>query len=86
MGQPQKCDGAGMSDPDERREFVLSTLRAASLRAKLYEIEINSVGVALKGGFIDSFTAMQWIKDLGALELITHLLPEEPEISPSTTD
>ena len=59
-----------MSDSDEKREFLLSSLRAGSLRAKLIETEINSIGVALKGGLIDCYTAMQWIKEAGAMELI----------------
>ena len=67
-----------MSDPDDRKEFMLAALRTASLRAKLYETEINSVGVALKGGLIDSYTAMQWIKDIGAIEFMGHFPPEEP--------
>ncbi len=73
-----------MSDVDGRKEFVLSSLRAASLRAKLLETEINSIGVALKGGIINSYTAMQWVKDAGALDLIGHILPEETSEIPST--
>ena len=75
-----------MSNPDDRKEFMLAALRGASLRAKLFETEINSVGVALKGGLIDSYTAMEWIKDIGALELMVHLPPEEQIIEPSTPD
>jgi len=74
-----------MSEPDERREFVLANLRVASLRAKLLETELNSIGVALKGGMIDSYTAMQWVKDAGALNFMGHLLPEETSEIPSTT-
>lgn len=75
-----------MRDPPDRKEFVLSALRAASIRAKLYETDINTIGVALKGGLIDSYTAMQWVKDIGALGLMGNLPPDEPETDPSTTD
>lgn len=59
-----------MSDSDERREFVLAALRAGSLRCRQMESEINTIGVALKGGMIDCYTAMEWIKEIGALDLV----------------
>lgn len=65
-----------MSDSDDHREFVLSSLRVGSMRAKLYETEINSIGVALKGGLIDCETAMEWIKEIGATELVRQLPTE----------
>ena len=71
---------------DDRKEFILAALRGASLRAKLLETEINSIGVALKGDIIDGYTAMQWVKDIGALEFMSHILPEETAEIPSTTD
>ena len=61
---------------DDHKEFVLSALRVGSLRAKLIETEINSIGVALKGGLIDSYTAMQWVRDAGALELVRFISDE----------
>ena len=57
-----------MNDEDSHREFVLSALRAACLRAKLFEIDVNSIGVALKGGMISVHEALEWAKDIGALE------------------
>ncbi len=68
-------------DSAERREFVLSALRAGSLRAKLIETEINSIGVALKGGLIDCYTAMQWVTDVGALDLV-RIVPIVEEVGP----
>ena len=71
-----------MSDSDEKREFLLSSLRAGSMRAKLIETEINSIGVALKGGLIDCYMAMQWVKEIGAMELIRPVpIGENEEIS-----
>lgn len=63
-------------DTEDRRDFVLSALRVGSLRAKLFETEINSIGVALKGGLIDCYTAMQWVKEIGALELVRSIRDE----------
>ena len=66
-----------MSDEDHRA-FFLSALRSASLRAKMFEVEINSIGIALKAEMISVTTALQWIKDIGALGLIGYI-PEQIE-------
>ena len=58
-----------MSEEDHR-DFLLSALRAASLRAKMFEVEINSIGIALKSGMVTVPQALKWIKDIGALELV----------------
>jgi hypothetical protein len=55
---------------ESHREFLLSALRAASLRARMFEVEINSIGIALKGGLVTPVEALQWVKDIGALELV----------------
>ncbi len=70
-----------MSDTEDRREYLLSALRVASARARMCEAEINSIGVALKGGIIDCYTAMEWIKEIGALELIRSI-PTKEEVGP----
>ena len=58
------------------REFLLSALRAASLRAKLFDAEINSIGIALRENMITPEQAIKWIKDIGALEAIG-TIPDE---------
>jgi hypothetical protein len=58
-----------MSD-EAHRDFLLSALRGASLRAKMWETEINTIGIALKADMITVAQAMKWIRDVGALELI----------------
>lgn len=55
-----------MSDHQDHKDFVLSALRLASLRAKMYEVEINSIGIALKSDMIDVLSALRWMKDIGA--------------------
>ena len=64
------------SDDDGHKDFLLSALRAASLRARMYEIEINSIGIALKGDMVTVTEALRWIKDIGAWELVGKI-PEE---------
>ena len=61
---------------DEHKDFLLSALRAASLRARMYEIDINSIGIALKGDMVTVTEALRWIKDIGAWELVGKI-PEE---------
>jgi hypothetical protein len=64
-----------MSD-DDHKDFLLSALRSASLRARMYEIEIQSIGIALKGDMVSVIEALKWIKDIGAWELVGKI-PDE---------
>lgn len=75
-----------MADSEERKEFTLSALRVASLRARLFETEINSIGVALKSDLIDCYGAIEWMKEIGAIGLMKALPPgpEECEVEAST--
>ena len=52
------------------REFLLSRLRCAALQMRLYENELVSVGVALRGGAITAQQAAAWLTDLGAWPLL----------------
>ena len=65
-----------MSNDDDHKDFVLSALRSASLRARMYEIEIQSIGIALKGDMVSVIEALKWIKDIGAWELVGKI-PDE---------
>jgi hypothetical protein len=61
--------------PDEqsdRREFLLARLRCASLHLRLAEANLNSVGVGLKGGWVTTEQAWQWLHELGATPLVEH--------------
>lgn len=64
-----------MSD-GSHREFLLSALRAASLRAKLFDADVSSIGIALKANMVTPEQAVKWIKDIGALESIG-MIPDE---------
>ena len=74
-----------MSDEDHR-EFILSALRVASLRCKLYDTEISSIGIALKGHMITVEQALTWIKDAGVAELVSRLPDEIAELDKSAVD
>lgn len=65
-----------MADEEDHREFLLSALRGGVLKAKLFEVELNSVGIALKSGMIDPVQAMKWLKDIGA-EWFVGMVPDE---------
>jgi hypothetical protein len=68
----KKSDEIAITDMEEEqhREFLLAKLRAASLRAKVIDAELTSIGVALKGGMIGADTAVAWIRDEGLLWFI----------------
>jgi hypothetical protein len=48
----------------DRQEFVLATLRSASLRVRLIDNEIAAAGAALRGGLITPETALEWVKEV----------------------
>jgi hypothetical protein len=64
---------------NDHKEFLLSILRVASMRAKTLEVEINSIGVALKADMIDIPKAMEWLKDIGADGLVWMIPESVPE-------
>lgn len=64
-----------MPDQDHK-DFLLAALRCGSLRAKMYENEINSIGVALKSDLIEVGTALVWLNDIGAMALVGYI-PDE---------
>jgi hypothetical protein len=59
-----------------RRDYLLQELRCAALRARLWQADIEAVGLALKGGLIDPEQALELLADCDALHLI--LPPENP--------
>jgi hypothetical protein len=48
----------------DRQEFVVATLRSASLRVRLIANEIDTAGTALKGGLISPETALEWVNEV----------------------
>ena len=47
----------------DRQEFVVASLRSASLRVRLIANEIDTAGVALKGGLITPEAALEWVNE-----------------------
>jgi hypothetical protein len=58
-----------------RTEYLLAELRCASLRAKLWQSDIDAVGIALKSGLIEPEQALELLADCDCLQLIE---PKEP--------
>jgi len=51
-----------MAGCDGRREYVLAEFRCALVRAKLAQLEIETIAIALKGSFVtaEEAVAMFW--------------------------
>jgi predicted RNA-binding protein associated with RNAse of E/G family len=58
-----------------RHEYLLAELRCASLRARLWQVDIDAVGMALKAGWISPEQAVEALADCNCLQLIE---PKEP--------
>jgi hypothetical protein len=58
-----------------RREYLLAELRCASLRARLWQSDIEAVGKALAAGLIEPEQALELLADCDCLQLIA---PKEP--------
>jgi hypothetical protein len=48
----------------DQTDFILASLRVASLRVRIIAGEIDACGVALKGGFISPEVALAWCEDV----------------------
>jgi hypothetical protein len=64
-------------EPD-RRDYLLAELRCAALRARLWQADIEAVGLALKGQLISPEQALELLADCDAL----HLVGTPPEERP----
>jgi hypothetical protein len=54
-----------------RRDYLLAELRCASLRARLWQTDIDAVGLALKSGLIEPEQALELLADCDCLLLIS---------------
>ena len=64
----------------DRGEYLLAELRAAALRARLWQADIDAVGLALKAGLISPDQAVEHLSDCGLLRLLA--VREEQEAAP----
>jgi hypothetical protein len=53
-----------------RTEYLLAELRCASLRARLWQSDIDAVGLALRAGLIEPEQALELLADCDTLQLI----------------
>jgi len=51
-------------------EFLVSLLRAASLRFRLAAVELDSIGTALRGQLITYDAAVEWLDDVGLFDQV----------------
>jgi hypothetical protein len=51
-------------------EYLLAEMRAASLRARLWQADIDAVGIALKAGTITAEQALEELKHTRCLHLV----------------
>jgi hypothetical protein len=54
-----------------RCDYLLAELRCASLRARLWQTDIDAVGLALKSGLIEPEQALELLADCDCLLLIS---------------
>ena len=60
-----------------RVDYLLTELRCAALRARLWQADIDAVGAALKAGLIEPEQALELLHDCDALHLVDAV--REPE-------
>jgi hypothetical protein len=53
-----------------RLEYQLAELRCAALRARLWQADIEAVGLALKAGWITPEQAVEALDDCDCLQLV----------------
>jgi hypothetical protein len=54
-----------------RRDYLLAELRCASLRARLWQSDIDAVGLALKAGLVEPEQALELLADCDCLQFIS---------------
>jgi hypothetical protein len=60
-----------------RRDYLLAELRCASLRARLWQFDIEAISIALKAGWITPEQGVEALADCNCLQLI------EPKETPA---
>ena len=54
-----------------RRDYLFAELRCASLRARLWQADIDAVGMALKAGLVEPEQALELLHECDCLQLIS---------------
>ena len=58
---------------DDLRTYLLAEIRCATLRARLAASDLDAIGLALKGGLITPFQAIQHIEEADAFRFLGKL-------------
>ena len=69
-----KCATDTVPDENSRRNHLLAAMRCASAHMQAAKLDIDYIGVALKGSFITTDSALDWLAEIGALPLIDVVL------------
>jgi hypothetical protein len=54
-----------------RRDYLLAELRCASLRARLWQADIDAVGPSLEAGLVEPEQALELLADCDCLQFIS---------------
>jgi hypothetical protein len=54
-----------------RRDYLIAELRCASLRARLWQADIDAVGMALRAGLVEPEQALELLRECDCLQLIS---------------
>jgi hypothetical protein len=54
-----------------RRDYLMAELRCASLRARLWQADIDAVGMALKAGLVEPEQALELLADCDCLQFVS---------------
>ena len=60
-----------MMDDESFRDYLLSAMRSASLRCKLADNELTTIGIALRTGMMDAHEAARCLYEQNLLWLMT---------------
>ena len=58
------------NNSEELRAYLLAEIRCATLRVRLAANDLDAIGLALKGGLITPFQAIQHIENVDALRFL----------------
>jgi hypothetical protein len=70
LGGSDRHAGPPMTATPDFTDYILSEFRCASLRARLLQLDIEAVGLALKGGLVRADQAFELLHDVDALRVI----------------
>ena len=56
--------------PDFFKDYILSELRCARMRAKLLIMEIDTIGIAVRRGIMDPESALEALAEANALDFL----------------